>query len=228
MREFNVLDAQQFAFNSVEIAFRPTTREIKDNPGGQEKVEELFAAGLRWVQQLSPAPASDLADVNRAVLEAIKSLSPGRGSLAMKVEVSGRVAERATGSPSARVVLTRRTRRRAQAEIRRLVEAKPEPEYLTVVGRVKEADAEALTFELRNRTDKPGAGDVIFAFQPDDIDDVTDALRAGYLVRVGGSREPGATTYQIVFFEPLNSAIEASEDDGSSSFNDSGDDDTQS
>jgi hypothetical protein len=208
VREFNVLDAQQFAFNSVEIAFRPTKQE---NAGDQEKVEELFAAGLRWVQQFSSAPPSESDDVNLAVLEAIKSLSPGRGSRATKIEVSGRVLERATGNSSDRIVLTRNTRKRATSQIRRMTEQRPSPEYLMAVGRIKEADTEKYTFQLRDRTDVPDAEDVVFAFQPDDIDDIADALRLGYEVRVGGTRDENMLVYQLVFVEPLSSSVDASD-----------------
>ena len=212
VREFNVLDAQQFTFNSVEIAFRPSRQETAEE---QDKVEELFATALRWVQQFPSAQPTESSQVDLAVLEAIKALSPGRGSPTRKVEVSGRVLERATGSPAEKIVLTRTTRRRAMAQIRRLTEQQPTSEMLSVIGRIKEVDAEKNTFELRDRVDSADAEDVIFAFQPDDIDDVTDALRAGYQVRVGGTRPGGAGAYQLVFIEPLNPPNEPSgEDEG--------------
>jgi hypothetical protein len=96
----------------------------------------------------------------------------------MKVEISGRVAELATGSPIARVSLTRRTRKRARLQRERLQDNKPEPEYIKAVGYVREVDTESSTFELRDRTDSPNAPNLVFAFDEDDLDDVTDALRS--------------------------------------------------
>jgi hypothetical protein len=69
---------------------------------------------------------------------------------------------------------------------------------------------------LRDRIDLPDSEDVVFSFEPDEIDDVADALRLGYQVRAGGTRDEGSGTYRLLFIEPVNPPLEANEggDDG--------------
>jgi hypothetical protein len=109
------LQAQQFAFRSFEVAFRPVdpaSGQLVQDPRANQvvrEVERLLSIGLRWV--LTGEMATENAEERQAILEAVKELSPPQGSPIERIEVSGRVVPsvEATDFPK----LTKNTRQLA-------------------------------------------------------------------------------------------------------------------
>jgi len=198
-RDANVLDAQQLRFGSVEIAFRPTSANVQEN----QKIEQVLARALKWAFFPDFRLSDDNPRENRAILEAVKWMSPGRGERATRIEVTGRVAELALDASPGRVLLTRKTWKRAHLQLRRLAIRDPEPEKLSVVGRIRQVDEDFPAFTLREREDR--GVDVSFTFDLEEyMDDVHDAQLGGYRVLVTGERSPGEELFVLRRMKPVH------------------------
>jgi hypothetical protein len=198
LRDYYVLHAQQFAFNSFEVGFRVPSREdtSEDIASVFAQVERMLVRGLEWTtQEQDPAPSSDPAE-SEAILRAIADLAPRRGGPTERIEVSGRVIRHA----SRPIVLSRGTRARAT----RTLHADPshEPPFATARGRIRELDQDRLTFILRDRDDLPAAPDLTFIFDPEFLDDALDAFNEGYRVRVGGQVSHPQGMIDLLFILP--------------------------
>jgi hypothetical protein len=168
------LRVQRVAFGSFELAVReghPEEREqlrlgipeVSDQPGKlsptappDEKAEDeaftrvrqLFTAGLAWAANPEQPPLSEaFADVEegRAVLVAIRGLTPDIESDVEEVEISGRLVE---ARPEPTVRLDQEARRRVRAQTAAVIP--PEKEIFTMEGRIGEMDWDKKTFILRD------------------------------------------------------------------------------
>jgi len=194
------LQAQQFAFRSFEIAFRPvdpTSGQLVQDPRATEvvrEVERLLAIGLQWV--LTGEMATDNLEERQAILEAVKELSPPQGSPIERVEVSGRVVP--SLEPSGSPKLTKNTRQLAGSAIGDMRRGKALPEYVVRAGRVGAVDRDNGKVTVRNTTEH----DITFDFEPDFLDDVLDALNTQANVSTVAARFSG--TLWLVVIERLD------------------------
>lgn len=196
------LQAQQFAFQSFEVAFRPVDPNsgqiVQDDRANEVvgEVERLLAIGLRWV--LTGEMATQNAEERQAILEAIKELSPPQGSPIERVVVSGRVAPAA--DPAALPKLTKNTRQLAGSAIGDMRRGRALPEYVVRAGRVGAVDRDNQKVTVRNQTE----ADVAFNFEVEFLDDVLDALNTQVDVSTVAARFDNALW--LVAFERLNDA----------------------
>lgn len=185
------LEAQQLAFNSIEIAFQPTRRAgsanepIDKNDKTIPKVERLLASGMKWIASRGEYKLPK--GHEKAILTAIRELTPKKDSQIMKIEVSGRVLTDMATSVS----LTTDTR----IEITEKIKSR-RPNSIDRVGVIRELDEDQRSFELReikqSRNNKP----VKFFFDAEQHDRVYRFLGQGNFVRVSGNRH--GNKYQLV------------------------------
>ena len=171
LRDLYQLEAQQFAFHSFEVALRPAAARdqllaLPERNSILDEVERLLAAGLQWLP--SGELPVDTKEDRRAVLDAIKELSPTEGSFIARVEVSGRVAPQ---PHPYRPVLTKQVRRIAGEAVKDLQGKQTLPSFATRVGHVGAVDVDNFLVTVRN-TD----GEDSFKFEEEFLDDVLDAL----------------------------------------------------
>jgi len=202
LRDYYVLHAQQFTFNSFEVGFRFPSQEDAGRLLGDDlasvftQVEQMLVRGLEWTtQEQAAAPSSDPAE-SEAILRAIADLAPRRGGATERIEVSGRVVRDAPRP----IVLSRGTRARATRTLR--TDPTHEPPFSTARGRIRELDQDRLTFILRERDDLPPGPDLTFTFEPEFLDDVLDAFSDGYRVRVGGQVSHPQGIIDLLFILP--------------------------
>ena len=181
-RSLYQLQAQQFAFRSFEVAFRPVDPASGQLILNQEaidvvsEVERLLSLGLQWAQ----TGEMDLKNVaeRAAVLEAVRELSPSQGSPVERVEVSGRVV---SDSDTNHVpILSKSTRQLAGSAIGALHKGRAVPEYVIKVGRVEAVDRGKWTVTVRN----PPNEDTTLVFEEEYLDFVLDALQTQVFVNV--------------------------------------------
>jgi len=135
------LEAQQLAFNSIEVAFQA----VKKKPSAGTKkatigqLEGLLGEGLKWASANGDyeLPENDKA----AILGAVKSLAPKPDGAILKVEVSGRAVPPNLGT----VPLTTNI----QAQIARQFPTEHRERFLKRVGLVRELDKDLRSFQLR-------------------------------------------------------------------------------
>lgn len=189
-----LLRAQQFVFASIEIAFQPRVAV------NQERIDQLMTRALQWAQNPGDTDR-DLPseDPNEAfvLLQVVRSLSPGKGSSANRVEISGRVADMADGS-ARRVQLTKRTRRIATSRLRSI-----ERSVLNIseIGVVDRLDLKEFSFLLRQTEETETRHPVEFEFTQDYISSVFSAFQQRSKVAVGGVRQPGERRFYLTSFE---------------------------
>ena len=185
------LEAQQLAFNSIEIAFQPR----KWNNGALDpldakdttipKVVDLLGKGLEWVSSRGNYQLPQKHE--RAILAAIRELTPKKESQILKIEVSGKVASSNDGQF---VPLTTDTRTDINERIR-----SRKPRSILRVGLIREMDEDKRSFELRLMKNNEGRA-VKFTFDPEQRDNVHRHLGANIFVRASGERAGGA--YKLV------------------------------
>ena len=187
------LPAQRLAFNSFEIAFRSplagspdlyadiSPEEIKVEKEVLDKVGSLLQTGLRWVTSGQPASQAltvgQAPDESRAILEAIKSITPSSQGAVQAIEIRGSLVSQ-MGRP---VRLTRDTRRYLNATLAQL------PSFphaiIQMIGRIRELDKDRFSFELR---EIEGQQPRKFLFDEDLLEDVLQAYQENYRVLVVG------------------------------------------
>lgn len=201
-RSLYQLQAQQFAFRSFEVAFRPVDPSsgqlIQDNRAREviREVERLLSLGLNWVQ--TGELASQNQQERQAIFEAVKELSPTQGSPIESVEVGGRVAPSVAEE---RPRLTKTTRRLAGEAAGNIRTGRAVPDYVVRAGRIGAVDVDARTATVRNRSDE----DVTFRFEIEFLDDVLDALNTQSNVSTVGARISG--NLWLVAIERLSDSL---------------------
>jgi hypothetical protein len=184
VRQLYQLRAQEFAFRSFEIGFRPVewdaARLIADPRAASviDRVQDLLTRGLRWAQT-GESPAEDSNEA-RVIFDAMMELSPRQGSPISSVEVGGRVAELL---PNARATLTRTTRQLANESIGRIQSNRPRLNYVIVAGRVNAVNRDG---EVTIRASAEQPPETTYYFNPEFLDAILDALAAQYdVVAIG-------------------------------------------
>jgi hypothetical protein len=135
------LEAQQLAFNSIEVAFQAVKK--KPSEGAKKatigKLEGLLGEGLKWASANGEyeLPGDDKV----AILGAMKSLVPKPDGIILKVEVSGRVVPHNVNA----VPLTTNL----QAEIAKQLPTEHRERFLRRIGLVRELDKDSRSFQLR-------------------------------------------------------------------------------
>ena len=180
------LDVQQVAFNSIEISFRPTLRNpdemllFKEIDTGLPRIEGLFTEGMKWLASRGEhkLPPAD----EKVIQDAMRELAPKQGSQIQLIEVSGR----AIGDQKTPISLTPAVRREISAKTR-----PPKTGAIERIGRIRELDVDALTFQLRNIKDHPDEQHVIFNFSVEHRRDVYRYLDEETLVKASGESEKG-------------------------------------
>jgi hypothetical protein len=196
------LQAQQFAFRSFEVAFRPvdpTSGQLVEDPRANQvvgEVERLLSIGLQWV--LTGEMATRNVDERQAILEAVKELSPPQGSPIERMEVSGRVVSSVFARDFPK--LTKNTRQLAGSAIGDMRRGKALPDYVVRAGRVGAVDRDNRRVTVRNATEN----DITFDFEIDFLDDILDALNTQTNVSTVAARFVG--TLWLVAIERLDDA----------------------
>lgn len=205
-RSLYQLQAQQFAFRSFEVAFRPV-----DPASGQliqdqnaidvvREVERLLTLGLNWVQT-GELNAKDDAE-RQAILEAMKELSPPQGSPIERIDVSGRVVS--DPNPNNAPRLSKNTRQLAGSSIGKLQKGKALPDYVVQAGRIVQAHYDNQKATVKNSRDE----EVEFDFEENFRDEVMDAFYAQVAVSIVAVRN--ASGLWLVALEPLDEASTSS------------------
>jgi hypothetical protein len=204
-RNMYQLQAQQFAFRSFEIAFRPVDpangQLIQDHKAITvvREVERLLSVGLHWVQT-GELDAKDDAE-RQAILEAMKELSPPQGSPIERIEVTGRVAS-TLDAPK----LSKSTRQLAGSAIGEMRKGRALPEYVVRAGRIEAVDRGKFTVTVRNNVEQ----DVTVRFELDFLNDVLDALNTQVDVSTVAARFDNELW--LVVIEPLDDSSSSSGD----------------
>lgn len=196
------LEAQQLAFNSIEVAFQAVRR----NPSKGRKddslqsVTKFLGEGFQWAsgddQYVLPG------DDKRVILEALRELAPKESAPIMLIQVSGRAVPESLG----RVELTSNL----QARIARQIPAEHRPRTATKTGFIREYDKDNRSFHVRSRVQKfasQSADQQRFFFDPEKEDavvrdeDVMEYMRRDTRVRVSGSSQ--SNRYYVTKIEKL-------------------------
>jgi len=199
-RSLYQLQAQQFAFRSFEVAFRPV-----DPANGQliqdanairvvREVERLLSLGLDWVQT-GELNAKDDAE-RQAILEAMKELSPPQGSPIERIDVSGRVVAKSDLNNTPRLLKT--TRQLAGSAIAEMQKGKELPDYVVQAGRIVQAHYDDQKATVKNAKN----AEVIFEFDEDFRDEVMDAFYTQVAVSIVAVRDE--TKLLLVVLESLD------------------------
>lgn len=205
-RSLYQLQAQQFAFRSFEVAFRPVDPSSGELIRDQEavnvvrEVERLLSLGLQWVQT-GELDTKDDAE-RQAILEAMKELSPPQGSPIERVEVSGRVVS--DPDPNNAPKLSKNTRQLAGSAVGELRRGRALPEYVVRAGRIEAVDRGKFTVTIRNNVEQ----DATFRFELEFLDDVLDALNTQVDVSTVAAHADGELW--LVVIESLGDASSSS------------------
>lgn len=187
------LPTQRLAFASFEISFRMPVEEVnlftslgQKSPESEtlEQVGTLLNKGLKWLTtsaaeegMYSPGNPEE----SEAVLRALKELTPSSQGSIERIELKGQLI----GDRVAPLVLERKARQRVNAAIRSQT---LEPQLIDLEGRIRELDADRLSFELRE-IEGPTLNQK-FVFDEELLDDVFQAFQEGKRIRVAGRTFP--------------------------------------
>lgn len=205
-RSLYQLQAQQFAFRSFEVAFRPVDPASGELIHDQKainavrEVERLLKLGLNWVQTGELNAKDD--KERQAILEAMKELSPPQGSPIERIDVSGRVVS--DPNPNNAPRLSKNTRQLAGSAVGDLRKGRALPEYVVRAGRIEAVDRGKFTVTVRNSVDS----DATFRFEIDFLDEVLDALNTQVDVSTVAARFEG--DLWLVVIESLDDASSSS------------------
>ncbi len=187
------LEAQQLAFNSIEIAFQPRKRidggasePIDKKDKTIPKVVKLLGEGLEWISSGGQSKLSKPHE--RAILAAVRELTPKKDTPILKIEVSGRVLQ----SSAAAVPLTVDSR----IDITERIKAR-KPKSIERIGLIRELDEDARTFELREMRGRKSTEFVKLHFQPEQHEDVYKRLGKKIFVRISAEKFKGGA-YSLV------------------------------
>ena len=186
VRALYQLRAQQFAFNSFEVAFRPNDLEalLPDIAGEAARAvaeaERLLALGIEWASTGHLEAEDD--EERLVILQAVRDLAPSQGSDVRYTEVGGRVvADKVRVSD--RPQLNSGTRRRAGEAIKSLQAGKQLPEYAARIGYI-----EAVDVGKRLVTIRADDGESIFSYEEEFEPEVLDYLNSQELVNSAAAR----------------------------------------
>lgn len=212
IRSLYSLSAQRLAYGSLEVSFqqvRPQDQlEIPDGSSHRTVDDivnegwELLSRGLDWLASESyDLGAHDEAE-RRAILEALRRLSPNATGPVEVIEISG---ARVGGHQQ-----VRRIDRKSSKRVRDRLASLSSPVALEVFsGRVRDLDLDKLEFVLRNIIGQKDDSELTFVI--DDEQHLETAREAHYrevLVKVAAKR-PSGTRWQVVDIEFAESASEA-------------------
>jgi hypothetical protein len=205
-RSLYQLQAQQFAFRSFEVAFRPVDPAsgllISDENAIRvvREVERLLSVGLQWVQTGELNAKSDAE--RQAILEAMKELSPPQGSPIERIDVSGRVVS--DPNPNNAPRLSKTTRQLAGSAIGEMQKGRELPDYVVQAGRIVQAHYDNRKATVRNSKNE----DVEFDFEEAFLGEVMDAFYTQVAVSTVAVRDE--TGLWLVVIEPLDDASSSS------------------
>lgn len=185
------VEAQQLQFNSIEIAFKAIPKDETLPMFGEvdttlPRVEKMLADGFKW---LATDGGHQLpSDDEKAILSAIRELTPKKGGPIARLEVTGRATDEKT------ITLTNDVRRKIATKIRL-----PKSNAISPIGRIRELDADSQTFELRDISEgSPLNSDhVRFVFGNEDREDVYNLFKSESIVRADGELE-GTNRYRLI------------------------------
>jgi hypothetical protein len=222
IRRLYDLPTTSFAFNSFEVAFgSPTTdaqqcfKGIGESPqqavaGIFMEVSRYLSMGLEWLAS-DPNTAESLNGSEaerRAILQALLHVVPTSHGSIETIELGGKLLrELIVRNPKAC-----KLNRAMRPSLRRITESvsKHEDRIVTLSGRVREADVDTQTFELRNVD--AHEEDTRLAYQDDLQDDVLDALGAEYKVKVVARRTPRKPGFEAIAIEKAIDSEDVSTD----------------
>jgi hypothetical protein len=187
------LQAQQLAFNSIEMAFQPVPKGQSDWQLFESRdevlpvVSGLFIEGFKWLGSNGTHKLKKRDE--KIVLAAIRELTPTQGGPFTSIEVSGRVVP-----DGIKVPLTVDSRRQLTARIRM-----PKPGDIKKIGRIRKIDIDQKTFDLRDlQMSRKTPSSFVFIFDEEHRADVYRHLEAEDYVQVSGSLEKSTGRYRLV------------------------------
>jgi hypothetical protein len=197
------LEAQQLAFNSIEVAFQAVRkgRVPRGRKHTVSKMGGLLGEGMRWAAANGDYELPENDKV--AILGALKSLAPKPDGAIMKVVVSGRAVPAELGA----VPLTTNI----QAQIAKQLPSERRERVLKRVGLVRELDKDARSFQMRRMSHVSDTVQQRFYFRAED-----DARIMRYFQRdipVLVSARLASNRYELETIEPSNPLLDSDTSD---------------
>jgi len=225
IRRYYNLPTQRLAFRSFELSFRqptpPSQLEFSELEHSQaaddnkvfEDVSLLLQRGLR----LQTFPKLELTRDDRdsaewlAIVKALENLCPSSQGPVTSIELSGRLLE--TGpKPIMKYILKKSDG--AQFRMAKALLTQVPPDDVTLVGRIRQLDRDARTFELREIID--GTPDTKFIYEDEFLDIIVEAIgpeAEEKKYRVIGVRDTQSGPYSVLAVLPANEKLQTSERD---------------